>query len=346
MEAIELVRQIGVVLGLPDLRPEPAITKLLTDGRTRALIERGLRFLHVDNPPWIAVLRGQLTAALASSELEVDPILGEIRGYGVLRSAGFKVVSVPTDDARPTPDFRITTRDGSTLVVDVATRGWDGAEVKAFAAFNEAAVPEPGPGVTFRTHEITPFGAPRVDPETGQRKAGDTVVSNTIQRLCGIKGKETQFGPDDTNLLVLDLARGDGLGLMGVDSTFPLRSFNDTLTNGELFAAFYGRRGMPVYENRPLTWGSGGMEPLGHDGRFRQGSKLSGVLVICRDGVALLENPWARHPLTKGTRRQLLETYFAQLEYCWGAFVDAKELESRIDGGIALLEHFQNLDDV
>ncbi len=340
-DAKQLSANLSSVLDAPTLAEQSRLLQYLRSLETNAIIRCGMRHLP-QSPPW---WRKELADRLADLGADPDPVLGEIRAYGTLSTAGFDVMPVPTDP-KATPDFRLTARDGTAVIIDVATKEWDAKELQALRDFQNAPCSPAvgGERITFREHSSTPFGAPSVDPVTAQVREGDSVTANVVQRLCGIKQRETQFKAGDVNLLYLDLARGDMLPLMDLDSTFPLRQWNDDITSGELFAAFYGRKGMPIYNNRPLTYGALGMTVMGHEGRFRQNSKLSGVLVSCSSGVTLLENPWAVAPLSCTVRRQLLECFGAKLEYFWACFSGKADIEIRIDQGIALLDHFTNID--
>lgn len=337
----QLAADIERALQITGFSTRAELRECLRSDETNCLITLGLRRLS-DAPSW---WRSDLASRLADSYADPDATLGEIRAYGTLRSAGFIIEPVQTNPNAATPDFRVTARDGTYIYVEVATKNWDQKERQALCEFQSSShKPESGQRIAFREHWSAPFGAPAVDPTTRLVKPGDSVTANVVQRLCGIKQDEAQFKEGDVNLLFLDLARGDPLPLMGLNSTFPLRSFNEHLTSGDLFAAFYGRHGMPIYNNRPLTYSSSGMTLMGHDGRFRQETKLSGVLVSCRSGLALLENPWCSAPLSCHARRQFLECFKAELQYFWACFVDARDLEARIAGGIALLEHFRDID--
>lgn len=339
----ELFELFTEVLGATAPIRSKRLVSALHAPETNYLVMQGLRFAR-QAPDWWKL---SINSRLLDEQDELEPILGEIRAFGVLCSAGLQVSPIPTAKVKgiTTPDFEVTARDGSILKVDVATKGWDTAQKEAAERFFAAGEDAPlKPGIHFRTLESMPFGAPAYDPVSGSIKKGDSTTANAIQRLCAIKQDEEQFAQGEMNLIYIDLARGDPLALVGIDSVFPLRSFNNCLTSGELFAAFYGKKEMPVYNNRPLDYSALGMTVMGHNGRFRLGSKLSGVMISCRDGFALLENPWAQNSLTEGVRWQLLGCFGAQLEHFYAGFQGNEALIAKIDANIGLLEHFQNID--
>jgi hypothetical protein len=338
-----IMKQLEDAIGLAGVTKRVDVAFSFRDRSSVLAAERGIRRLPNAPPWWIEDLRTRLSDA----NNDADSVIGELRALGTLFYAFADSVEPVRVGAKPTADFNAIARDNSAIAIDVFTRGLDAQQKEALAQFF-ASQPKPKASerISFAEHSFMPYGAPRTDPTTGRALPGDTVTANVVQRICGIKQKETQFEEGRVNLIYIDLQRGDGLAGISIDSTFPLISHQSAITTGELFAAFYGRKGIPIYENRPLDYGacSANMTPMAHDGRFRQETKLSGVIVACKDGVALLENPWARTPLSSTARNQLIECFGARIEYFWACFVSSEDLQAKIEQSIQLLERFRTLD--
>jgi hypothetical protein len=153
----------------------------------------------------------------------------------------------------------------------------------------------------FRELRLTPGG--KADP----KKIHDSVQTNLISRICGIKSNEKQIPGDRSALLVIDLAHFGGPVIsqfFGPNEAAPVLSGHQGITSGPIWYAVYGWKGAPVFQE-----GRHDIARMEHDGRFRvdgeQKSKLSAVLVVFDKGAVLVENPRASQPLTQGTRVML-----------------------------------------
>jgi hypothetical protein len=321
----------------------PAYQALLDNQRTNLAIERGLKYLHPlpgERTDRFASFRGDLRDRLLTDVANLDPILGELRAFGTLRSAGFEVQCVPRKKGEPSQDFEVRLHSGAPVHVEVFTKQWDTAMENEYDVFANAPV-SPEPGVQFRELEVMPFGKPR------DRKdhPGDSVATNAVSRIAAIKARSKQLPAGQGNVLFIDFMRPDPLPLMGADQAFALNSAQGHISTGVLFAAIYGQIGWPIYESRPIDYGAGKFQRLAHPGRFQQsGGALSAIVTQHHDGLVLFENPHATVPLTPAGRQQFLLCPGAQLELFWAAFTGPEALQRRIGEAVALLRYFLDLD--
>lgn len=232
---------------------------------------------------------------------EASAALAELRAYGGLLEAGFKVTPVPVGPD-PTPDFEVDAGDGS-VVVEVFAKHSDEDETELWRSIQAGQTP---PGVERHSAKIKggelktvvsehhPGGVP--DP----LKPNDSVQANVISRICGAKKNEQQFPADRPSLVWIDLRSFGGWPeALTLEQCVPLISGHSGLTSGALWYAFYGWKGAPIFEEDvPLHER---IVSMGHDGRFRlqspKKSKLSGAILALSEGLVLFENPWADNPL-------------------------------------------------
>jgi hypothetical protein len=236
--------------------------------------------------------------------------LVEIRAYGGLLEAGFTVTPIRRTSSA-TPDFSVDAGDGP-MIVEVAGKHQDKQQDMLAAAMVDpnSALPDGvsrstrahlNRTVTITTGSMSPGGAP--DP----KKAHDSVQANVISRVCGIKNNEKQISEDLPALLIADFTYfGHWIAaqMLELQHASPLMTGFRGPTSGGMWYGFYGWRDAPIFEGFARQF-----VRLQHDGRFRMTgnakSKLSAALVVFAQGVVLLENPWAAHPLTPAARQAL-----------------------------------------
>ena len=245
--------------------------------------------------------------------------LAEIRAYGGLLEAGFSVVAIDPINQVATPDFHINV-DGTPIEVEVAAKHQDEEQEKFQNAIHEALHSENSEfpnGVDHRVYYVSntrvktaasvqqPGGAP--DPT----KVHDSVQTNVISRICGIKKEETQISGNYPSILIVDLTSfggRHGAALFGSEQTAPMMSGRYGLTSGALWYAMYGWNDAPVLEEAYYR-----RVRMQHDGRFRinnRSTKYSAVLYVLSRSSVLFENPWAKHRLPDDSR-------FALCKYPW-----------------------------
>ena len=247
--------------------------------------------------------------------------MAEIRTFGGLLEAGFDVEPVPEKDNVPTPDF-FGTAGSQRVVFEVAAKQQDHAQDELECQIYDASrgngpLPEgvsrsihrgDRSTVTFFESVSQPFGRPN------PKKPHDSVQTNAISRVCGIKGDEGQFPDDVASVLVVDFNDfGNPLTPHTlVEQAGPMIAGKNGFTSGALWYAFYGWKYAPVFEGEWCV-------RMQHDGRFRftgkQKSKLSAVLLMMPEHVVCFENGAAEHPLVEDTRLCLTRFPWFELKH-------------------------------
>ena len=253
--------------------------------------------------------------------------MAEIRVYGGLLEAGFKVTPIDSKKGIPTPDFRLDSHDDS-VEIEVASKHQPEKEAdkrelihKAMNT-NGAKFPEDVEYCERRykdrvckiaVSELFPSGAP--DP----KKSGDSVQSNAISGICAIKGDEKQFSGKSPAILVVDLTAFGGreiasMSFSNPSQASPLICGHEGLTSGFLWYAMYGWSGAPIFEQSTTS-----IVQMQHEGRFRlsnqKKSKLSAVLFLLPTDVVLFENPWSKFRLPDDVRTRLCCYPYSNLAY-------------------------------
>ena len=162
--------------------------------------------------------------------------------------------------------------------------------------------------VTSSTIGVMPLGAP--DP----RKPGDSVLTNSISRICGIKKEEKQIDPEKPFVLWLDLQDTTVWGVsLPEQQLSPIFSQfrSEGVDSGALWFALYGRKGDPMIEMRGCDYHQIAML---HDGRFTLSSKISGVVYSLPRTTVLMEHPAPARPLPPKFRASMLNLPFFALE--------------------------------
>ena len=234
--------------------------------------------------------------------------MAEIRTFGELLEAGFDVYPVPEEKEESTPDF-IGTVGSQQVAFEVAAklqdREMDELECKIYDAMRGNGPVPKGVShdvrrsdrnlVTSFESTSQPFGSPN------PKKNHDSVQTNAISRVCGIKGDERQLPDDMASVLVVDFNDfGNPLTPHTlIEQAEPVIAGRDGFTSGALWYAFHGWKGAPVFQD---NW----CFRMQHDGRFRltgkQKSKLSAVLLMMPKHIVCFENGAAVCPLIEDTR--------------------------------------------
>jgi hypothetical protein len=161
------------------------VKRLLSNSGEHAQVlvntERALKFINNEHPDWINRIKNRLT------DMEVysasSSALGEIRAFGYLLEAGYKVVPI-IETSETTPDFHVVHNE-EIVVVEVHSRQLTDDEAKQLEDFRNKPWPQKeGSRVLARSHVVTPFGKPT---------PRENVTENVISKLTSIKQEESQF---------------------------------------------------------------------------------------------------------------------------------------------------------
>ena len=200
-------------------------------------VERALKQVSLANVKWIEKMKPRI---VGSDAIEAASALAELRAYGALLEAGFKVIPVSVE-SKPTPEFTIS--DGKcTALVEVHAKQFHTGTQKELEARQKWLSEQPAkPGVTVHTYGVVhPFGRPEIG------KPGDSTTTNAISRICGIKQREHQLSDHSPSILWLDFQDLYSWDMaMSAQEFRPVLSWNEHLTSGALWYALYGWKGRP-----------------------------------------------------------------------------------------------------
>jgi hypothetical protein len=280
--------------------------------------EQAARSILRTNPDWLSKLKPRLTDTLDMTH--ASSALGEIRAYGALLETAMKVRTNPVVPGKNvSPEFEVDAGDGP-VIVEVHSRQLDPEQAQALEkhrkqhrAEHKIAVEEARKAgkkglVTSAAIGVIPLGAP------DRKKAGDSVLTNAISRICGIKKNEKQIDPAKPFVLWLDLQDPVVWGpSIAEQQLVPIYSeFRDgEVGTGALWFALYGRKGDPMIEMQGCDYRQIAML---HDGRFALSSKISAVVYSLPKATVLMEHPAPARPLPPHFRASMLKVPFFRLE--------------------------------
>ena len=171
--------------------------------------ETAARAIFPNNEVWLRALKPRLLDNTDTAN--ASNALGEIRAYGSLLETTMSVNPAPAVPSKKVqPEFEVNAGDGP-AIVEVHSRQLDPTQAKALQQFHldqrqkhqEAVAKDNATGkrqtITTGAIGIIPFGAP--NPE----KPGDSVLTNVISRVCGIKNSDKQVDSAKPFILWLDL---------------------------------------------------------------------------------------------------------------------------------------------
>ena len=225
--------------------------------------------------------------------------LGEIRAFGYLLRTGVSVNPV----GKAGSDFLLSEGEEKAFV-EVHSRQSNSDEAKALENFynklrKKDSHGKANQGSYFLEHRTVPLGRPKIRKTKDGETRRETITENAISKLASIKATEHQMSPDETSILWLDFQDEIWDGLDTRDRVLPLRTTtpNNAFQSGELWYAFYGWKDAPIYEEFRLDMLLGPVVNMGHDGRFRQDTKLDAVIISFSGDTIILENPYSKKPI-------------------------------------------------
>jgi hypothetical protein len=262
-------------------------------------------------PHWTSSLKKRLGDA--KDWTNAESALAEIRACGSLLEAGFNVRPGRPNKEGGRPEFLVEA-EGSQTTVEVWTRNLASKEQKRITAeLKDSAVKETVTRpdgdewgtISVGTSYVAPFGS------ANPAKAGDSVLTNVIQKIAGIKEREHQAADTNPFVLWIDLQNRNSLG--GFDYSHELEPLKSGLRggveSGGYWHALFGRKGDILLENQEFQIAP---NVLLHDGRFYQFMKhggrtrISGVIFSSPSSTVMMENPCPRFRIADSFRRQAL----------------------------------------
>lgn len=286
------------------------------------------------DPNWLMKLKPRLLDT--SDFTNSSSALGEIRAYGGLLETAMTVTANPmVPGKKVVPEFNVDAGDGPTIV-EVHSRQLDPEQAKAIAdhhkrlradakvAAQEAKQKGRKGAVVSSAISVIPLGAP------DRNKPGDSILTNAISRICGIKKNDKQIDPAKPFVLWLDLQDPAVWGASISDQQLsPIYSEirSEGVGTGALWFALYGRQGDQMIEMNGLDYRP---VPMLHDGRFALSPRISGVVYSMPRTTVLMENPSPAMPIPPRFRAALLRAPFFRLELSFCDWTPGL-VKSRID---------------
>ena len=282
--------QINIIANAPRKDRSHPTKKLFCNDNKNLYVyyntEFALSKILSEDKPWLESQKDKLSAIDDYST--ASAAIGEIRAYGYLIGAGFQVAPITPSKNDNTPDFVIKNSEGEEIEVEVNSKQYSEDESLELEKFNSQTNSAQHSSTTIREHVVTPFGKP---------KPGENVTENVISKLTAIKQNEKQFSPDKPSILWLDFQ--DELWTLGlkVDSTQPIRTWREEFYSGELWYAFYGKKGLTIFEQSSVEPRIKSNITMRHEGRYRYDSKIDATIISLPEHTVILENPFSKNKL-------------------------------------------------
>jgi hypothetical protein len=255
-------------------------------------------------PTWARNLRSRLLDQ--KDWTNAESALAEIRACGALLEAGFPVqLGGKNAETGARAEFHISI-EGEETVVEVWTRNLSKEDLNRIEAEKAASLSThqaTGAKITTSVASVAPFG--HAEPN----KAGDSILTNVIQRVAAIKEREHQAHDRRPFVLWVDL-QSERMHFDFSDHLQPVMTWNGALESGGYWHALYGRKGDVLLE---MQGGRTRTNVMQHDGRYYQTMKhgghtrISAFVFSSSKTTAIMENPEPPFPLTTAFRRCLFD---------------------------------------
>ena len=211
---------------------------------------------------------------------DVFAALSEIRALGYLKYIGMKDVKadVPKASKGGTADFHFE-YDSLRVLVETTSKQYVKSVKNYYGSLKNQNTSQSN-RVTVSEACLAPYGF-------ADQNKDENVTENCISKICSIKQDEHQIRKDiDVNILWLDLCSPN----MTIDGFFPVSSNDGNLYSGCLWYAFYGVKGIPIYEGFNYEYETGSFSIMKHDGRFQIGSDFNFIVMVTPYHTVVFEN--------------------------------------------------------
>lgn len=285
------------------------------DSQVSINTEIAIRHILPKHRDWILKLKKRLLALDDYSHS--SSALSEIRAFGDLLMCGISVEPVITSKSKKTPEFVVMNQDPK-VFIEVHAKQINNEEAKSLSAF----IKNPFASKTGNTysnkkckvsvaeHICTPFGKP---------KLRESVTENVISKIAQRKNNEGQFSENAPSILWLDFQdeSWDMLSSLMVKKTLPVMSANGAFYSGDIWYAFYGWKGAPIFENFSLNLPYD-FNKMSHCGRFRDpNTKIDAAIISFERDIVILENPWSQKPVNPSLWKQFFSHKWFNFEYSY-----------------------------
>ena len=263
---------------------------------------------------------------LASEDVtSASACVAEISVYGALLRSSLDVEPISVAKQK-TPDFLVKLADKE-VIIEVNAKQYNNATVDELKAFHkEEDWMGDEPGVYVRSHPVVPFGVPKI---------GESTTENAISKITSTKQDEGQTDENKPCVLWLDFQDPIWSLVIRPSQALPLQYGQESFQSGEFWYAFYGYKGIPIFENYSVEIFEQPIR-MKHHGKFRNGSKFSACIVNTRHGLFLLENPWSFNPLPDVFTEKMLDMQGFNFVCSWLNWPDGR-LRQRIKNEYIIL---------
>lgn len=294
--------------------PHPLQYLVLGESSTNCAVaqrtDKCCQLILENNKAW---LQEKIKTILQDQEYaNVSATLGEIRAYGELLWASQFEVSTGKSGS----DFSLNIC-GKDVKIEVNTPQH---KIKRNIIDHEELKSD---RVTMTVKEIFPFGWPE--------REKDNVQCEAVSKIAAIKKEEHQLDNDSINILWLDIKDPVLWQIpFGNEQFAPLVSFQENITSGAFWSAFYARKGTPVYDQLNVEGLHSQSYIMEYDGRFQQQSLIDFVIADTCNEQIIFQN-FKRNSKIPLELFKLLHKLFAfNLQLSWFDWPVVGQLEQRV----------------
>jgi len=303
--------------------------KLLTD------TEHALKIAEKDHSSFVKAKCRQYREN--KDETSASAVLGELRAIGeVLSSWEFRELTCPDTGSDFTGDL-----DGQRVHIEVHTP--QGRQDKSRTTIEHGATERDN--LRIEIVEKAPLGLPGRKAQVGDHWGCDNVQGEAVSRLRDVKAEEHQFNPEHINILWLDF-RDTLVWRMDLmkDQDLPLLSFNECITSGAIWSAYYGKKNTPVYYQLCIDRVSSPPYFMEFNGRFQDKSLIDFAVFNLEERITVLGNPKrGGGGYGQALIRSLHRSPRFSLEHSWLPIPDSRVLGMRVCHQLRLIESYSTL---
>lgn len=307
--------------------PHPLIALVIGDcSRTQEIANRTdwcFGIVKKKNSSW---LESKVKKIITDKNMEnVSASLGEIRAYGELVFAWNDAIKAKSSGS----DFSIKVQN-TEIKIEVHTpqHRSERREI-AHKPFNIDSIKS-------TISEIYPFGYPQ--------RAIDNTQGEATSRLSCMKKVEHQFDAKSINILWIDL-KDPMLWPLDFSSIqcLPVSQFNEDITSGAFWNAFYGKKQTYIYDNLSVCGIQSKAYSMEFNGRFWNNSLIDFVIADTRTEKIVFQNPNRKEISIPDEIFQKIHCLFAfNLELSWLDWPVRNSLKKRIETQLEIIQSYKD----
>lgn len=314
-------------------KPHPLLYLILGESSTNKSVayrtDKGCQLVQASNPTW---LKSKANIIVNEKDYtSVSAALGEIRAYGeLIWIFGDKMVQAGSAGN----DFSINL-EGKCIKIEVNT-----PQGRSKRQEIDHGTVVKSDRISMQIKEIFPFGWPE--------REIDNVQGEATSKLAGIKQKEHQFRTECINILWLDLKDPLLWPMEFYAHQFrPLSAFREEITSGSFWAAFYGTKGMPIYDQLNMQGLASKTYRMEYDGRFQAGkSMIDFVIADALNHQVVFQNHMRQSDIPAEVFRRLHNLFAFNLDLSSLDWPVPGKLCSRIEAMLNTISAYEHAFDI